>query len=205
MEFHVPGPVRSLKDFFVHLGIVTLGILIALGLEQIVEAHHRVKIGHESVASFRHELAENRDHVNEVLASLPHVHEQIQAQIARITALGDAPPRSGVPIQPPSLRYDFLSTAAWDTAIATQALNYIPEADARRYSESYTAFRLFMDEERGGLAIWQELHGFGTDAAALTPEQRRSLIQQLQRYDGYASVLAVVGRGTLAACERALQ
>jgi hypothetical protein len=42
MELHAPGgPVRSLKDFFVHIGVVTLGILIALGLEQLVEAHHR--------------------------------------------------------------------------------------------------------------------------------------------------------------------
>ncbi len=34
MEFHLPGQVRTLKD-------VTLGILIALGLEQLADAHHR--------------------------------------------------------------------------------------------------------------------------------------------------------------------
>jgi hypothetical protein len=34
MELHLPGPIRSLKDFLTHLGIITLGILIALGLEQ---------------------------------------------------------------------------------------------------------------------------------------------------------------------------
>jgi hypothetical protein len=39
MDLHPPGgPVRSVKDFFVHIGVVILGILIALGLEQLVEA-----------------------------------------------------------------------------------------------------------------------------------------------------------------------
>ncbi len=32
MEFHLAGHVRTLEDFLTHLGIVTLGILIALGL-----------------------------------------------------------------------------------------------------------------------------------------------------------------------------
>lgn len=45
MDLHPPGgPVRSLKDFFVHIGVVTLGILIALGLEQLVEVHHRAGV-----------------------------------------------------------------------------------------------------------------------------------------------------------------
>jgi hypothetical protein len=36
MDIHGPvGPTRSLKEFAVHIGIVTIGILIALGLEGI--------------------------------------------------------------------------------------------------------------------------------------------------------------------------
>jgi len=57
MDLHPPGgPVRSVKDFFVHIGVVTLGILIALGLEQLVEAHHRANLAKIAVAGFRREL-----------------------------------------------------------------------------------------------------------------------------------------------------
>ena len=50
MDLHPPGgPVRSLKDFLVHLGIVTLGILIALGLGQLVETRQRSKIAAEAL------------------------------------------------------------------------------------------------------------------------------------------------------------
>jgi hypothetical protein len=35
--------------------------------------------------------------------------------------------------------------------------------------------------------------------------QRRALIEQLRRYDSYTQVIDLVGKGTLAACDRALQ
>src|ERR1700722_130523 len=120
MEFHLPEPIRNLKDFFYHLGIVTLGILIALGLEQIVEAHHRAKIGRFSVEGFRHELMDNRERVNEILASLPQSRAQIAAEIAKVNALGDSAARGPGPIDYPDLRFLLMSSAAWDTAIAIQ-------------------------------------------------------------------------------------
>ncbi len=43
MDIHGPqGPIQSVKHFFLHLLTITIGILIALSLEGIVEwAHHR--------------------------------------------------------------------------------------------------------------------------------------------------------------------
>jgi hypothetical protein len=204
MEFHLPEPIRNLKDFLYHLGIVTLGILIALGLEQIVEAHHRAKIGRSSAESFRSELTDNRGRVTEILASLPKSRAQIEAEIAKVTALGDAPARAPVPIDYPDVRFLLMSSAAWDTAIAIQALYYIPPGDARRFSRAYGAFGLFMDEERTGVSAWQDLRRFGDDAGVLTPVQRRDFIEQLHRYESYTHVVEMIGRGTLQDCDQAL-
>ncbi len=204
MEFHLPQPIRNLKDFFYHLGIVTLGILIALGLEQIVEAHHRAKIGRSSVESFRRELMDNRDRVNEILASLPKSRAQIATEIAQVTALGDGAPKAPVPIDYPDVRFLLMSSAAWDTAIAIQALYYIPAEDAKRFSRAYGAFEVFMNEERTGVAAWQDLRRFGQDAASLTPGQRRDFIEQLHRYESYTYVVEMIGSGTLHDCEQAL-
>ncbi|HEX4155196.1 MAG TPA: hypothetical protein VHY48_06250 [Acidobacteriaceae bacterium] len=43
MELHAPeGGIHSWRDFFVHMATIVLGIMIAIGLEQSVEAiHHR--------------------------------------------------------------------------------------------------------------------------------------------------------------------
>src|SRR3954468_15149129 len=53
MEIHKPkGPVHGWREFAKEVGIIVLGVLIALGAEQTVEAlHHReiVRAGEESL------------------------------------------------------------------------------------------------------------------------------------------------------------
>ena len=42
MEVHVPEePVMTWRQFFIHMGIVVLGLMIALSLEQSAEWLHR--------------------------------------------------------------------------------------------------------------------------------------------------------------------
>jgi hypothetical protein len=53
MDLHPPGgPVRSVKDFFVHIGVVTLGILIALGLEQLVATQALNELSFDAVTRY---------------------------------------------------------------------------------------------------------------------------------------------------------
>src|SRR5436309_2083784 len=65
MDVHPPSErVQSWKDFAIHLAIVTLGLLIALGLEAAVEwGHHR-----ELVVLTRERLRE------EITGSLDKLH-----------------------------------------------------------------------------------------------------------------------------------
>jgi hypothetical protein len=119
MDLHPPGgPVRSL----------------ALGLEQLVESHHRAHLAHVAVAGFRKELAFNEDQVRDVLARIPEKQAKVDAAIARLSsapAAGSAPE----PIAYPGISLDLASTASWDTAIATQALAELPfDAELRRYA-----------------------------------------------------------------------
>jgi hypothetical protein len=203
MDLHPPGgPVRSVKDFFVHIGVVTLGILIALGLEQLVEAHHRANLAKIAVAGFRKELAYNEGQVKDVLARMP----ELQGKIERaISALSAAPiPAQAEPINYPGISLDLVSTASWDTAIATQALNELPFDAVTRYAEAYGTLRLFVETEREGLTIWQGVHRFGTNPAALTQDQRTMLIQELRHYSNVLTVIDFAGAGALKSCDAAL-
>jgi hypothetical protein len=201
MDLHAPGgPVRSLKDFFVHLGIVTLGILIALGLEQLVEAHHRAKIAAEAVAGFQREITANELQVKGVLADLPGLQRKVKDAIELLNAA----PADG-PINYPGISLDIISTASWDTAIATQALNELPYEAVSRYAGAYGTLRLFADEERAALSVWQSLHRFGTDPKALGKEQRSALIEELRRYDSVLIVIEFAGKGALKSCDDALK
>jgi hypothetical protein len=203
MDLHPPGgPVRSVKDFFVHIGIVTLGILIALGLEQIVEAAHRAHLAKVAVAGFRSELSYDEGQVRDVLARMPELQGKIEKAISALSA---APiPGAAQPVNYPGISLYLVSTASWDTAIATQALNELSFDAVTRYAQAYGTLRLFAETEREGLSIWEGVSRFGTDPAALPQDQRTTLIQELRRYSNALTAIDFAGHGALKSCDAAL-
>lgn len=197
---HVPeGPVRSVKDFLIHIVIVTIGILIAIGLEQLVEAHHRAQRMHDAVDGFQKELVYDESQLDEVMTAMVELRRQIDSEIAN---LNDPAPRS---IRYPSINYDSISLASWDAAMATQALAELPYEDVHRYAEAFDLLRLFGSIEREGLTDWQDVRAYGDDPKAVTPDQRRALIERLRRYENFTYTLELVGRGAKQACEIALK
>jgi hypothetical protein len=204
MDLHPPGgPVRSLKDFLIHLGIVTLGILIALGLGQLVETHQRSKIAAEALAGFRREITDNETEVKAVLTSMVRLRAEAQDAVAKLQAFG--PGVAEIPIKYPGISLNFISSASWDTAIATHALNDLPYESVKRYAEAFGALRIFLDTEREGLTLWQNVRRFGNSPSALSQEQRRALIEELRRYESFTLAVDLAGKGTLESCEAALR
>src|ERR1700751_6074878 len=49
MHFHLPKPLHGWREFAGEVGIIVIGVLIALGAEQVVESFH-----------WRHEVGETR-------------------------------------------------------------------------------------------------------------------------------------------------
>src|SRR5215472_8841818 len=71
MEIHAPEkPILTVKEAAVHLLIVTVGILIALSLEGIVEYVHHRTIVREAREIMRQEIEENRAELDKVLAHI---------------------------------------------------------------------------------------------------------------------------------------
>lgn len=61
MEVHVPDhPVTTWRQFFTHLAIVSVGLLIALSLESLVEWRHHRALVREARENVRREISENR-------------------------------------------------------------------------------------------------------------------------------------------------
>ncbi len=71
MEIHAPEkPILTVKEAAVHLLIVTVGILIALSLEGIVEyVHHRMVV-REARDIMHREIEENRGELDKALAHI---------------------------------------------------------------------------------------------------------------------------------------
>jgi hypothetical protein len=204
MELHVPhGSVRSIKDFLVHIGIVTVGVIIALGLSQLVEAYHRSRMAAETIDGFHREITFAQTQVKGVVDAIPAWRTQIESEITKLSAMPQS--EGQVPIQYPETAYQIIRKASWDTAIATQVLEALPPDKVRGYELAYEELSTFVDEERTGVGYWNDLHSYGENAATLSAEDRHALIKELRRYEAFLRFLEGLGQDALKTSAYALK
>lgn len=125
------------RDFLLHLVTITIGLLIALSLEGIVEWQHHRHLVHEAEASLHAEIKSNADGMASTMASL---HKN-QAQLTRdidvlktLIATGHLPRHSSMTINFSIVTFDDVS---WKTAQSTDALSYMPYDMAKEYAGIY--------------------------------------------------------------------
>jgi hypothetical protein len=85
MHFHLPKPLHGWRAFVGEVGIIVIGVLIALGAEQLVEAAHRKQEAAKADDSIRSELAFNLGR----LESRTTIHSCVDRRIEEIQALLD--------------------------------------------------------------------------------------------------------------------
>ena len=175
------------RDFFIHIATICIGLLIAIGLEQAVEAvHHR----HQ-----RHQLEEQLQSETERNLALVHTNlVNMKAQRAfvnaSIVALNQAPvtqgrislsalPKAGDvfdvgPLQP--------SQTVWAVAKANGAVGLLPENEAQVYARlDYEGDQLTLDADfdrasNEVLSLLQSRKGLPpAEAATLTIAERDAL------------------------------
>lgn len=145
MDVHAPEhPVRTRRDFFKHIAIVTVGILIALALEAVVEGMHHRSLVRTARANLAQEIRDNHAKLTAFVGTLDTYEKQreIALQFA-----DDMLSRQRSDITGFSLDFGaiHLNAAAWQTANATGALGHMPYALVQKFAEAYDKQRRFDD------------------------------------------------------------
>jgi hypothetical protein len=85
MHFHLPKPLHGWRQFAGEVGIIVLGVLIALGAEQFVETAHQHQQGLQAEAIIRNEIGLNLGR----LQSRMGIHGCVDRRIEQVQALLD--------------------------------------------------------------------------------------------------------------------
>jgi hypothetical protein len=137
MDIHAPEhPIRSLRDFGIHIFTITCGIVIALGLESLVQRHHEMRLADKAREEFSVEIAENRASVGSNLAELQKDLQWLHGLSESATARLHHQPYQ-LPSEIQARTFMRLPTTAWDTALATQAIEHLSFAEVRALSKVY--------------------------------------------------------------------
>jgi len=85
MHFHLPKPLHSWREFAGEVGIIVLGVLIALGAEQLVEVAHQQREGVQAETTIRDEIELNLGR----LQSRRSIHACVDRRIEDVQRLLD--------------------------------------------------------------------------------------------------------------------
>jgi hypothetical protein len=136
IDVHPPHePIHGWRDFLLHLLTITIGLLIALGLEGCVEWQHHRHLVHEAEASMHAEIESNARGLPDALAGLKKNQADDVEVLKYIIKNHKSPEHDSMSIAFGIRTFDDVS---WKTAQSTTALSYMSYAQAEEYSDIYS-------------------------------------------------------------------
>jgi hypothetical protein len=139
LDVHPPHePVHGWRDFLLHILTITIGLLIALGLEGCVEWQHHRHLVHEAEASLHDEIQNNSKGLPNAIADLHKQQEDLKHDVVVLKYIvkNHKPPKDdNMTIAFHIRTFDNVS---WKTAQSTTALSYMPYAQAQEYANIYS-------------------------------------------------------------------
>lgn len=188
-DAHSPdGPVRSWRSFFSHLFITTVGLLMALSLDGMVEWHQHRSLVRDAEASLRGEITRNAQGMDQALADLQKTRESLARDVGilkTVIATGKLPADSKMEI---ASGIRVLENVSWKTAQSTGALSYMTYEQARKYASIYATQDLLIDSEQQAardaiISVAPFLNTQDGDADP-SPEQADAIKQKIEVLQG---------------------
>ncbi len=204
MDVHAPHePIHSLKDFFLHLFTITVGLLIAVGIEGCVELHHEHTLVKEARATLREEIDHNASSLESASKAITEERKNIQNDMDSLTKIQESPHDKN--LQNVNLNATFnvqsLHEAAWKTAQTTGALAYMPYEESQKYTDLYQMQDAFLSNQEKLLEDEAQLLGtmaklnFGHGST--TAEQASATMERLGTWQAHLSYLSLMAKVSL--------
>ena len=184
MHIHKPKAVHGLREFLSEISVIVVGIVIALGGEQIIEWLHWREVVAETRQALNRELGFDFGVVQSRIDQAPCMDRRLSElkTAFELHASGDS-----VQVKRPFGQPTFphIRTAVWETAIADQSVSHMPLDTKLRYAGAYEVIYWFRDKSAAESETWSHLSQLD-DQKVMTDQDWTGLHQ----WKTYAEALA---------------
>ena len=195
---------HSFKELLTHIGIVTIGILIALSLEGMIEVLHDRHLVHDARENFRLEIHADQQNMDLELKNVNQLHQAIQQVIVDLPLLAHDPAelRARVDKLRPSLYY--LSSNSWASALSSGALAHMDSDEVNRYTIFDLTVRSYGSMEDRALTQMYDVRSYVDSHQTFDPAALQETEQRLRAYEMLTETMAHVGNQVGDAFSKAL-
>jgi len=200
-------PIRTVRDFLLHLLTITVGLLIALALEAAVQYLHHRNLVHDAQRNLHQEIAANRAQYETNARWVQENREQLEHDIQQLRAM-----RSGKQSTPANLSWDWhwnsFSGVTWRTAHDSGAVSYMDPKRITSYSWIYLQ-QDYINSTALGIVGEETKAGAGLEAAAdpanLSPAEIQALLRQTSEINLSLAALQITMKSLQDMYEQELQ
>ena len=202
MHIHKPKAPHGFREFAAEISVIVVGILIALTLEQGVEALHEHSLAREAKVAIDAEMQDNVDRVAYRQRQQPCVDRRLREVTGLLTdwAAGKAPPAGlsiGDPGDPP------LVQQRWQANLNSGRFSRESAQEQGQQAAFYTQLAILQDMESREHYAWAELRTLELGPGVLRSDLRPNLVAALQSARTDASDIRQLGQDVLKTAKRA--
>ncbi len=193
MDIHTPKPWHGAREFLKEYVIIVVGVLTALGAEQLVSALDWQAKLREARQGLSEELAEDLGKAEVRIRVAPCIDQRLDA----LAVIVDQAVRTGklpalpTPAGPP---YNSWATGVWQSALSAQTVSHMPADELRTYTRVYQVIARIEASGPQEETVWTTLFGLagpGRAFDAADAQTYRGAIGQARTLNGLSAGFGV--------------
>ena len=189
MHFHLPKPLHGWREFVGEVGIIVIGVMIALGAEQLIERWHDREKVDRAIEALRVEVGKHEFASAEIEMTTHCIFAQIEAISTRISG-GDGAPlpkftdefQSGFVIRIPNRVY---SDATWQSVNSSDTLRRLDPKRADDLAIYYAQLTQQRNSNRAALDLVSSLNAL----SRMMPRGEEGRLHFLERAEQLRSTI----------------
>ncbi len=190
MHVHLPKPLHGWREFLGEVGVIVIGVLLALAADQIVERMRWAKHVAEAKEDLGGELEQNLYNAEQRV----RLEGCIDRRLDQLEQIIDRPPprpwqmfgnHNVTPLR-------VWSTSGWDSAVAADTITHMKAKERAQYAAVYAFVRGLHDVAQDEFAVQIELRMLerGGPLSEVTQDRLRADVAKVR---GYNHILALGG------------